>query len=135
MPASLFGLRDGVWAVPNATPPRHRRDAIAVDARRAAPHAHAGGSGSSTEDIQYAIEAGTIKVNIDTDTQWSFWDGIREYEAKNHDYLQQQIGNPDGADKPNKKYYDPRMCLRSAEEATVERLGKAMEDLKCVNVL
>ena len=62
-------------------------------------------------------------------------DGIREYEAKNHDYLQQQIGNPDGADKPNKKYYDPRMCLRSAEEATVERLGKAMEDLKCVNVL
>ena len=50
-------------------------------------------------------------------------DGIREYEAANHDYLQQQIGNPDGADKPNKKYYDPRMCLRSAEEATVERLG------------
>merc|ERR1719472_188895 len=94
-----------------------------------------GGSGSSTEDIQYAIEAGTIKMNIDTDTQWSFWDGIRAYEAANHDYLQQQIGNPDGADKPNKKYYDPRMCLRSAEEATVERLGKAMEDLKCVNVL
>merc|ERR1719305_457655 len=82
-----------------------------------------GGSGSSTEDIQYAIEAGTIKMNIDTDTQWSFWDGIREYEAANHDYLQQQIGTPDGADKPNKKYYDPRMCLRSAEEATVERLG------------
>ena len=98
----------------------HRR---AVDARRASPHANAGGSGSSTEDIQYAIEAGTIKMNIDTDTQWSFWDGIRAYEAANHDYLQQQIGNPDGADKPNKKYYDPRMCLRSAEEATVERLG------------
>merc|ERR1711988_1584550 len=94
-----------------------------------------GGSGSSREDIQYAIEAGTIKMNIDTDTQWSFWDGIREYEAKNRDYLQQQIGNPDGSDKPNKKYYDPRMCLRSAEEATVKRLGEAMEDLKCVNVL
>jgi fructose/tagatose bisphosphate aldolase len=62
-------------------------------------------------------------MNIDTDTQWSFWDGIREYEAKNHDYLQAQIGNPDGADKPNKKYYDPRMPLRAAEEATVERLG------------
>ena len=91
--------------------------------RRASPHTHAGGSGSSTEDIQYAIEAGTIKMNIDTDTQWSFWDGIREYEAKNHDYLQAQIGNPDGADKPNKKYYDPRMPLRAAEEATVERLG------------
>ena len=112
-----------------------------------------------------STQAGTIKMNIDTDTQWSFWDGIREYEAANHDYLQAQIGNPDGADKPNKKYYDPRMCLRSAEEATVERLGalrrphsffcgstvvaerpstllfvglragKAMEDLKCVNVL
>merc|ERR1712023_195907 len=94
-----------------------------------------GGSGSSTEDIQYAIEAGTIKMNIDTDTQWSFWDGIRDYEAKNHDYLQGQIGNPDGAEKPNKKYYDPRMPLRAAEEATVTRLGQAMEDLKCVNVL
>ena len=94
-----------------------------------------GGSGSDINDIKEAISYGVIKMNIDTDTQWSFWDGIREYEAANHDYLQQQIGNPDGADKPNKKYYDPRMCLRSAEEATVERLGKAMEDLKCVNVL
>ncbi|KAH8048052.1 fructose-bisphosphate aldolase [Aureococcus anophagefferens] len=94
-----------------------------------------GGSGSSREDIQYAIEAGTIKMNIDTDTQWSFWDGIRAYELKNRDYLQAQIGNPDGDDKPNKKYYDPRMCLRSAEEATVKRLGAAMEDPKRVNVL
>ena len=94
-----------------------------------------GGSGSSTEDIQYAIEAGVIKMNIDTDTQWSYWKGIRDYEAKNHDYLQGQIGNPDGADKPNKKYYDPRMALRSAEEATVVRLGEAMSDLKCVDVL
>jgi len=59
-----------------------------------------GGSGSSTEDIQYAIEAGTIKMNIDTDTQWSFWKGIRDYEAANHDYLQAQIGNPDSPDKP-----------------------------------
>jgi len=95
-----------------------------------------GGSGSSREDIQYAIEAGTIKMNIDTDTQWSFWDGIRSYEAKNHDYLQAQIGNPDGPDKPNKKYYDPRMALRAAEEATVERLKLAMEeDLKCIDVV
>ena len=70
-------------------------------------------------------------MNIDTDTQWSFWDGIREYEAKNHDYLQQQIGNPDGADKPNKKYYDPRMALRAGEESMAKRLGEAMEDLNC----
>ena len=94
-----------------------------------------GGSGSSREDIRYAIEAGTIKMNIDTDTQWSFWDGIRQYEAKNRDYLQAQIGNPKGEFVPNKKYYDPRMCLRSAEEATVKRLGEAMEDLNCVDVL
>merc|ERR1711988_680262 len=94
-----------------------------------------GGSGSSREDIRYAIEAGTIKMNIDTDTQWSFWNGIREYEAKNRDYLQSQIGNPEGESKPNKKYYDPRMALRRAEEFTAKRLGEAMDDLNCVNVL
>jgi fructose-bisphosphate aldolase class II len=82
-----------------------------------------GGSGSSREDIRYAIEAGTIKMNIDTDTQWSFWDGIRAYEAKNRDYLQAQIGNPEGETKPNKKYYDPRMSLRSGEESMAKRLG------------
>jgi fructose-bisphosphate aldolase class II len=94
-----------------------------------------GGSGSSVEDIQYAIEAGVVKMNIDTDTQWAYWDGVRGYEAKHHDYLQAQIGNPDGADKPNKKYYDPRMSLRAGEEAMAARLCKAAEDLKCVNVL
>ena len=94
-----------------------------------------GGSGSSVDDIQYAIEAGVIKMNIDTDTQWAFWDGIRAYEAENHDYLQGQIGNPDGDDKPNKKYYDPRIALRAAEEAMAARLVKAAEDLKCVDVL
>jgi len=94
-----------------------------------------GGSGSSREDIRYAIEAGTIKMNIDTDTQWSFWDGIRTYEAANRDYLQAQIGNPEGESKPNKKYYDPRMSLRSAEESMAKRLGEAMEDLNCQNVI
>ena len=94
-----------------------------------------GGSGSSREDIRFALEAGTIKMNIDTDTQWAFWDGIRAYEAENRDYLQAQIGNPDGADKPNKKYYDPRIALRAGEEAMAARLVKAAEDLKCVDVL
>merc|ERR1712127_286650 len=94
-----------------------------------------GGSGSSVEDIKYAIEAGVIKMNIDTDTQWAFWDGLREFEAKYHDFLQAQIGNPEGDDKPNKKYYDPRMSLRSGEEAMADRLCKAAEDLLCVNVL
>merc|ERR1711966_618827 len=94
-----------------------------------------GGSGSDVEDIQYAIEAGVIKMNIDTDTQWAYWDGIRAYEAKFHDYLQAQIGNPEGADKPNKKYYDPRMMLRAGEEKMAERLIAAAEDLNCINVL
>jgi fructose-bisphosphate aldolase class II len=94
-----------------------------------------GGSGSSREDIQYAIKAGVIKMNIDTDTQWAFWDGIRSYEAKYRDYLQGQIGNPEGPDKPNKKYYDPRMALREGEIAMANRLVKAAEDLNCVNVL
>merc|ERR1712071_444463 len=94
-----------------------------------------GGSGSAKEDIQYAIKAGVIKMNIDTDTQWAFWDGVRAYEAEHHDYLQGQIGNPDGDDKPNKKYYDPRMSLRAGEEAMAARLCAAAEDLNCVNVL
>lgn len=94
-----------------------------------------GGSGSSKEDVRYAIEAGVIKMNIDTDTQWAFWDGIRQYEAKNRDYLQGQIGNPSGADKPNKKYYDPRMPLREAEISMAARLCEAAEFLNCVNVL
>jgi len=94
-----------------------------------------GGSGSSVEDIQEAIGYGVIKMNIDTDTQWAYWDGIRAYEAANRPYLQGQIGNPDGDDKPNKKYYDPRIALRAGEESMAARLVKAMEDLKCVNVL
>jgi len=94
-----------------------------------------GGSGSDVSDIKYAIEAGVIKMNIDTDTQWAYWDGVREYEAKHHDYLQGQIGNPDGDDKPNKKYYDPRMSLRAGEEKMAERLVQAAADLNCVDVL
>merc|ERR1719223_1666430 len=94
-----------------------------------------GGSGSSVDDIQYAIKAGVIKMNIDTDTQWAFWDGVNEYQKKNVDYLQAQIGNPEGSEKPNKKYYDPRMALRAGETSMAERLCKAAEDLNCVNVL
>ncbi len=91
-----------------------------------------GGSGSSREEIREAISYGVIKMNIDTDTQWAFWDGVRSYESKNHDYLQGQIGNPEGADKPNKKKYDPRAWLREGERAMVERLKIAFEDLNCL---
>lgn len=92
-----------------------------------------GGSGSELLDIREAIGYGVVKMNIDTDTQWAFWDGVRTYVAKYHDYLQGQIGNPEGEDKPNKKYYDPRKWLRSAEESTVARLERAFEDLNCLN--
>ncbi|OQX98504.1 MAG: class II fructose-bisphosphate aldolase [Bacteroidetes bacterium 4572_117] len=81
-----------------------------------------GGSGSTHEEIREAVSYGVIKMNIDTDTQWSFWDGVRQYESKNRDYLQTQIGNPDGADKPNKKKYDPRVWLREAEKSTVAKI-------------
>ncbi len=92
-----------------------------------------GGSGSSLEEIREAISYGVVKMNIDTDTQWAFWNGVRQYYQKYEGYLQGQIGNPEGEDKPNKKYYDPRKWLRAAEESMIERLKKAFEDLNCIN--
>lgn len=92
-----------------------------------------GGSGSDIKDIKDAVSYGVIKMNIDTDTQWAFWDGVREYELKNRDYLQGQIGNPEGEHSPNKKYYDLRKWLRAGEESMVKRLMEAFEDLNCIN--
>lgn len=94
-----------------------------------------GGSGSTAEEISEAISYGVIKMNIDTDLQWAFWDGIRTYEQAKHGYLQGQIGNPDGEDKPNKKFYDPRVWLRAGEEAFVDRMKLAFEQLGNVNTL
>ncbi|MDX1286128.1 MAG: class II fructose-bisphosphate aldolase, partial [Draconibacterium sp.] len=93
-----------------------------------------GGSGSSLEEIREAIDYGVIKMNIDTDTQWAYWDGVREFEAGNRDYLQGQIGNPDGDDKPNKKFYDPRKWVREAEVSMIERLQQAFSDLNAIDV-
>ena len=92
-----------------------------------------GGSGSSQAEIREAIGYGAIKMNIDTDLQWALWEGIKDYYVKNEGFLQGQIGNPDGADSPNKKYYDPRVWLRKGEETFVARLKQAFEDLNCVN--
>jgi len=92
-----------------------------------------GGSGSTHEEIREAIQYGVIKMNIDTDTQWAYWDGIRKFEAANHDYLQGQIGNPEGDEKPNKKYYDPRVWIRKGEETLIARLQVAFDDLNAVN--
>ena len=92
-----------------------------------------GGSGSPQEQIREAISYGAIKMNIDTDLQWAFWDGVLMNYKKNEAYLQGQLGNPEGEDKPNKKYYDPRGWLRKGEETFSKRLETAFEDLNCIN--
>ncbi len=94
-----------------------------------------GGSGSSREEIREGISYGVIKMNIDTDQQWAFWSGVRDYYEANTDYLQTQIGNPEGDDMPNKKKYDPRVWLREAEKSFNARLKQAFEDLNNVDTL
>merc|ERR1719313_3164281 len=140
--AAAFGNVHGVYAPGNVklTPQilhncqKYIQEQEGTDTDKPCSFVFHGGSGSSREDIRYAIEAGTIKMNIDTDTQWAFWDGIRSYESEFRPYLQGQIGNPDGEEKPNKKYYDPRMALRRGEEYMAKRLVEAAEDLNCIKV-
>jgi fructose-bisphosphate aldolase class II len=91
-----------------------------------------GGSGSSLEEIREAIGYGTIKMNIDTDLQFAFTEGIRDYMISKKEYVSSQIGNPDGDDLPNKKYYDPRKWLREGEVSMKDRLVMAFEDLNAV---
>jgi fructose-bisphosphate aldolase class II len=92
-----------------------------------------GGSGSPKHQIAEALGYGVIKMNIDTDMQWAFWEGVLNYYKKNEAYLQAQLGNPEGAEKPNKKYYDPRVWLRKGQDSFVARLSEAFADLNCVN--
>lgn len=92
-----------------------------------------GGSGSPQHQIREAIGYGAIKMNIDTDLQWAFWEGVLLNYKKSELFLQGQLGNPEGTDKPNKKYYDPRVWLRKGEETFVKRLQTAFEDLNCIN--
>ena len=94
-----------------------------------------GGSGSTAEEISEAVSYGVVKMNIDTDTQWANWEGILNYYKDKEAYLQGQLGNPEGEDKPNKKYYDPRVWLRKGSESMVERLMKAFKELNAVDVL
>ena len=91
-----------------------------------------GGSGSELSKIHEALDYGVVKMNIDTDTQWAFWSGVKGYVEKYHDYLQSQVGNPEGEDKPNKKYYDPRKWLREGEISMKERVIKAYRDLRAI---
>ncbi|MCP3996029.1 MAG: class II fructose-bisphosphate aldolase, partial [bacterium] len=94
-----------------------------------------GGSGSSVEEIREAISYGVVKMNIDTDTQWAYWDGVLKFYGEREGYLQGQIGNPEGDDKPNKKFYDPRVWIRKAEETMMARLEQAFDDLQNVGTL
>ena len=92
-----------------------------------------GGSGSTPEDIAEAISYGVIKMNLDTDMQWAFNQGLRDYYIEHKEFVETQIGNPDGEDQPNKKYYDPRKVLRCGEQRFVKRLEEAFTDLNCIN--
>ncbi|HAI57169.1 MAG: class II fructose-bisphosphate aldolase [Saprospirales bacterium] len=139
--AAAFGNVHGVYKPGNVelTPKilknsqEHVKEKFGLDSANPINFVFHGGSGSSREEIREAIDYGAVKMNIDTDTQWAFWDGIRAYEETNKAYLQDQIGNPDGADKPNKKNYDPRVWLRAAEVSFKNRLEQAFEDLNCID--
>ncbi|KAG1469506.1 hypothetical protein G6F56_003217 [Rhizopus delemar] len=94
-----------------------------------------GGSGSSEAEIAEAVRNGVVKMNVDTDTQWAYWRGLREFYENKKDYLQAQVGNPEGPNKPNKKYYDPRVFVREAEKTMIQRVQQACKDLGNVGTL
>jgi len=94
-----------------------------------------GGSGSTPSEIDQAVQAGTIKMNVDTDTQWAYWEGLLKFYKEKEGYLQGQIGNPDGEDKPNKSYYDPRVWIRKSETSMINRVMVQNESLQNVNRL
>jgi len=135
--AAAFGNVHGVYKPGNVTlqPERlgkhqaYAKEQLKCEADKPIFLVMHGGSGSTKEEIKCAVENGVVKMNVDTDTQWAYWDGLRAYEADKHDFLQGQIGNPTGADKPNKKQYDPRVWIRKAEESMIKRIGVSMESL------
>jgi len=140
--AAAFGNVHGVYKPGNVklTPKILKNSQEYLSAKHGVGHNHIdfvfhGGSGSTLEEIREAIGYGVIKMNIDTDLQYAFMEGIRDYMGAKKDYLKAQIGNPDGADQPNKKFYDPRVWLREGEKTFVKRLTRAFEDLNNVNTL
>jgi fructose-bisphosphate aldolase class II len=94
-----------------------------------------GGSGSDLQEIHESIEYGVVKMNIDTDIQWASWKGVLNFYKKNKDFLQTQIGNKNGNNIPNKKYYDPRSWIRASQKSMSKRLEKTFKDLNACNVL
>ncbi len=140
--AAAFGNVHGVYKPGNVTltPKILKNSQEFVSEKYGVEHNHIdfvfhGGSGSTVEEIREAIGYGVVKMNIDTDLQYAFLSGVRDYVQGKSDYLQAQIGNPDGGDQPNKKFYDPRVWLREGEKSFVDRLKKAFEDLNNINTL
>ncbi|MDF0708112.1 class II fructose-bisphosphate aldolase [Flagellimonas okinawensis] len=140
--AAAFGNVHGVYKPGNVklTPKILKNSQEFITEKYGVEHNHIdfvfhGGSGSTLEEIREAIGYGVIKMNIDTDLQYAFLEGVRDYIQGKAGYLQAQIGNPDGDDQPNKKYYDPRVWLREGEKTFIARLKKAFEDLNNVNTL
>ncbi|RMB56253.1 class II fructose-bisphosphate aldolase [Dokdonia sinensis] len=140
--AAAFGNVHGVYKPGNVklTPKILKNSQEYISEKYGVPHntidfVFHGGSGSTVEEIREGISYGVIKMNIDTDLQYAYTEGIRDYFGAKADYLKSQIGNPDGADVPNKKYYDPRVWVRKSEETMRARLEKAFEDLNNVNTL
>ena len=140
--AASFGNVHGVYKPGNVklTPKILRNSQDYISKKYNVPHntidfVFHGGSGSTVEEIREAISYGVVKMNIDTDLQYAFTEGIRDYMKNKADYLQGQIGNPEGPDAPNKKYYDPRVWLREGEKTFIKRMKKAFEDLNNVNTL
>ncbi|SDE88328.1 fructose-bisphosphate aldolase [Pricia antarctica] len=140
--AAAFGNVHGVYKPGNVklTPKILKNSQDYITEKYGVGHNHIdfvfhGGSGSTVEEIREGISYGVIKMNIDTDLQYAFLAGVRDYVQDKKDYLQTQIGNPNGPDEPNKKFYDPRVWLREGEKTFIERLKKAFEDLNNVNTL
>jgi fructose-bisphosphate aldolase class II len=140
--AAAFGNVHGVYKPGNVklTPKILKNSQEYISKKYNVPHntidfVFHGGSGSTVEEIREAIGYGTIKMNIDTDLQYAFTEGIRDYMILKQAYVSSQIGNPDGADQPNKKHYDPRKWLREGEQTFKARLQQAFEDLNNVNTL
>jgi fructose-bisphosphate aldolase class II len=141
--AAAFGNVHGVYKPGNVTLSPHLlgnhqkfiKEKIGSDRDKPAFLVMHGGSGSTDAEIGEAVANGVIKMNIDTDTQWAYWEGLKNFYEDKKEYLQAQVGNPEGADKPNKKYYDPRVWVRKSEESMMARAKKSFVSLNAENVL
>lgn len=137
--AAAFGNVHGVYAPGNVklhpeilhNAQKYVKEHLSLEDNKPVMFVFHGGSGSLPEEIEVAVQAGVVKMNIDTDTQWAFWNGIRQYYLKNEDYLQKQVGTSTDAGHPNKKFYDPRAWMREGEKSMVERVKEAFKELHC----